>query len=70
MVDAQPLPTTKDQCTFKNQGKCVAFVIHQAVRACVFEREAHGRRAFREKYGKGRFDLFAFLSCVKRRVDA
>ena len=54
---------------FKNQGECVAFVIHQAVRACVFEREAHGRRAFREKYGKGRFDLFAFLSCVEQRVD-
>jgi hypothetical protein len=36
VVDAQPLPTSKDQCknggwrgfgdTFKNQGQCVAFV--------------------------------------------
>jgi hypothetical protein len=34
VIDAQPLPTTKDQCTnggweqigFKNQGRCIAFV--------------------------------------------
>ena len=79
VVDAPALPTSKDQCksggwktygVFKNQGDCVSFVVHRAVRACVFEREAHGRRAFREKYGKGRFDPFAFLSCVKQRVDA
>ena len=36
VVDAQPSPTTKDQCRgdgwkqfgFKNQGECIAFVSH------------------------------------------
>ena len=78
VTDTRPLPTTKDQCKnggwrnfpdFKNQGECVSFVVHGATKACLFERVAIGRRAFREKYGMGRFDLFAFLSCVRQRVD-
>jgi hypothetical protein len=48
VADARALPTSKDQCKnggwrqygFKNQGICVAFVIHQAIKACVSERDA------------------------------
>ena len=78
VTDTQPLPSSKDQCknggwktygAFKNQGDCVSFVVHQAIKACVFEREAIGRGAFREKYGIGRFDLFSMLRCIHRRVD-
>jgi hypothetical protein len=78
VIDAPPLPITKDQCKnggwrnfpgFRNQGDCISFVVHQAIKACVFEREAIGRRAFREKYGKGRFDLFSMLRCIHRRAD-
>jgi streptogramin lyase len=70
-------PTTTNDCRnggwrnfpgFKNQGDCVSFVVRQAVKACVFEREAIGHRAFREKYGAGRFELFAMLRCIHRRV--
>jgi hypothetical protein len=72
------LPTSKTQCKkggwqsygiFKNQGDCVSFVVHQAIKTCVSERGAIGRRAFRQKYGAGRFDLFAMLRCIARRVD-
>ena len=54
VVDAQPLPATRDQCKhggwrnfpgFKNQGDCVSFVREQARRACTFELVAHGRPA-------------------------
>jgi hypothetical protein len=77
VIDAPPLPITKDQCKnggwrqygFKNQGACIALVIRKAVQACVFEQVAIGRPAFRSRYGGGRFDLFAFLSCVRQRVD-
>jgi len=78
VVDAQPFPATRDQCKhggwrsygiFKNQGACVAFVIREAVQACVFEQAAIGRTAFRSKYGGGRFDLFAMLHCIARYVD-
>jgi hypothetical protein len=71
-------PYSKDDCVnggwrtygvFKNQGDCVSFVVHEAIKACVFEREAIGRRAFREKYGEGRFDPFSMLRCIHRRVD-
>jgi hypothetical protein len=42
VVDAQPLPTSKDQCknggwktygSFRNQGDCITFVIHQPDKA-------------------------------------
>jgi hypothetical protein len=71
-------PTTKAECKndgwrdfgeFKNQGDCVRFGVHQAIKACITERAAIGRDPFRQKYGIGRFDLFAFLSCVKQGVD-
>ena len=76
--DAPSLPTRVAQCrnggwrgfsAFKNQGDCVSFVVHKAIKACVSEREAIGRRAFREKYGKGWFDFFSMLRCIHRRVD-
>jgi hypothetical protein len=77
VFDAPGLPKSKDDCKndgwrqygFKNQGACIAFVIRKAVQACVFEQVAIGRPTFRSKYGGGRFDLFAFLSCVRQRVD-
>jgi hypothetical protein len=66
VTDAQPpRPTTKNQCknggwktygVFKNQGDCVSFVVHQAVKACVFERAGMGRRAF------------AMLRCIHQRA--
>jgi hypothetical protein len=77
--DPCPFPSSKDQCknggwrnygVFKNQGHCIGFVFHQATKACVVERVAIGRRAFREKYGRGQFDLFAFLACIRQRVSA
>ena len=70
-------PTSKDQCkhngwktygVFKNQGDCIGFVVRQATKECVFERTAIGRRAFREKHGGGRFDLFAMPRCVQLRA--
>jgi hypothetical protein len=74
---APPVPTSKDQCKnggwrqfgFKNQGACIAFLIHKAIKACAFEQAAIGRSSFRSKYGGGRFDLFAMLRCVARQVD-
>ena len=53
---------------FKNQGDCVSFVVHQATKACVFEQVAIGPRAFRDKYGIGRFGLFATLRCIHQRA--
>ena len=73
VFDAPGSPKSKEDCrrdgwrrygTFRNQGDCISFVVHQAVKACVFERTAIGRRAFRDKYGIGRFDLFAMLRCI------
>ena len=71
------IPTSREQCKnggwrrygFKSPGTCLAFVIHQATKACVSERDAIGGRAFRQKYGAGRFDLFAMLRCIARGVD-
>jgi hypothetical protein len=79
ITDAPPLPTSTRQCrnggwrsysSFKSQGDCVSFVVHQAIKACVFEREAIGHRAFRDKYGIGRFGLFAMLRCIHLRADS
>jgi hypothetical protein len=78
VFDSPGSPKSKDDCkrdgwrrygTFRNQGDCIAFVVHQATKSCVFERVAVGQRAFREKYGDGRFDLVAFLRCVNARVN-
>jgi hypothetical protein len=78
VTDARAVPTSKDQCkhggwktfgVFKNQGDCVSYVLYQAIRACVSERAAIGQRAFRQKYGIGRFDLFAMLRCVHQGAD-
>lgn len=75
VTDSQPLPTAMAQCRhggwrdygdrFRNQGHCMAFVLHQAVQACQAEREALGPEAFREKYG-----ILGVLRCVKLAVDA
>jgi hypothetical protein len=62
VVDAQPLPTSRAQCTnggwqtfgiFTNQRDCVSFVRHQARQECVFIRAAVGRPAFRAEFGSG-----------------
>jgi hypothetical protein len=72
--DASAFPTSKGQCknggwqdfgVFKNQGDCVSYVIHHARLACTFERVAHGVQAFRTKYGRGPYRLFAWERCLK-----
>ena len=77
VVDAQAMPTSKDQCknggwrnfgAFKNQGDCVSFVRHRARQACVFERVAHGVAAFRTKYGAGPYRLHAMRRCITQRI--
>lgn len=40
----------------------------QARQACVFERVAHGRPAFRAKYGTPRFHLLAMRRCIRRAI--
>jgi hypothetical protein len=78
VTDASPLPTTKAQCRnggwrnfpdFQSHRQCVAFVRHQARLACIFEREAGGRPAFREKYGRGNRHRHAMRRCIKQRID-
>ena len=77
VVNTQALPTSKDQCknggwktygVFKNEGDCVSFVRHHARLACIFERVAHGVRAFRDKYGMAYQGLDAIERCVKSWV--
>jgi len=77
VTDAPPLPTTKEQCkhggwrtygVFTNPGDCVSFVAGEARKACIFELVAHGRPAFRAKYGIGPGDLFAMWACVHGRT--
>lgn len=41
---------------------------HQARQACIFERLAHGRPAFRAKYGIGPRHQLAMWSCVHGRI--
>lgn len=41
---------------------------HRARQACLFERAARGRRAFRAKYGRGRFHLHAMRRCIRQRI--
>jgi hypothetical protein len=77
VVDAPPLPTSKQQCKhggwaqygFKNQGQCIKFVTHQARQACIFERAAIGPAVFRAKYGQGRLHLHALRNCVRQRIS-
>jgi hypothetical protein len=77
ITDAQPFPTSKEQCKhggwrqygFKNQGRCVASVRHRARQACIFERAAIGRPAFRAKYGKGQQHRNAMRRCVRHRIN-
>jgi hypothetical protein len=73
--DAPVLPSSKDQCknggwqsfgtAFDNQGDCVRYVIHHARLACTFERVARGVPAFRSKYGRGPYRLFAWARCLE-----
>jgi hypothetical protein len=77
VTDAQPLPTSKQQCknggwrsfgAFKSQGDCVSFVRQRARQACIFERVAHGRPAFRAKYGSGAHLQHAMRRCIRQRI--
>lgn len=74
---APPLLTTKAQCRnggwqsygiFANQRECIEYVREQARKACYFELVAHGRPAFRTKYGIGPQKVLAMWSCVHRRT--
>jgi hypothetical protein len=72
------VPTTKQQCKhggwkrfgFKNQGQCIRFVKHQARQDCRGERNAIGRHASREKYGKGKHHRRAMRRCVKQAIGS
>jgi hypothetical protein len=77
VLRAPPLLTTKAQCRqggwqqygiFANQRECMAYVKEQARKACYFELVAHGRPAFRAKYGIGPQRVLAMWSCVHRRT--
>ncbi|HYP47983.1 MAG TPA: hypothetical protein VEQ61_05040 [Thermoleophilaceae bacterium] len=73
------LPSAKRDCSlggwrnypeFRNRGECVAHVVRKARQACTFERVAHGRAAFRAKYGQGSDKRLAMRSCIRLRVHA
>jgi hypothetical protein len=77
VLPAPPLLTTRAQCRqggwqkygiFANQHECVVYVREQARKACYFELVAHGRPAFRAKYGIGPQRVLAMWSCVHRRT--
>ena len=53
---------------FANQGACIAYVVHKARQACIFEKVAHGTTAFRAKYGIGPRRVLAMWSCIHRRT--
>jgi hypothetical protein len=66
-------PKTRTQCrkggwrhwAFKNEGRCIAYVVQQARLACVSERAA-GAAAFRAKYGTGPQRRHALRNCVRK----
>ncbi len=69
------LPTSKAQCKdsgwrtypqFKNRGRCVAFVVKEARQRCLTERARIGLLTFRDKYGVGRYHVFALRRCVNQ----
>jgi hypothetical protein len=73
VTDAQPLPTSKAQCTnngwrtygtFKDQLHCVRYVRLKARVNCQAERAAIGISAFRAKYGI----TFAMRNCIWRTI--
>jgi hypothetical protein len=55
---------------FKNErgDMVVVDARHRARQACLAERDAIGRRAFRRRYGAGHHDLVALVRCVARRL--
>jgi hypothetical protein len=73
VIDALPLPTTKDQCRrggwitfgFSSHAACTAYVHDLARRKCIFERVAHGIVAFRAKYGLAPDQHHAMRHCVR-----
>lgn len=76
VVDALPLPSSKDQCkiggwrtyrVFKNQGDCVRFVRHQARQQCIFIRARHGQPAFQRFFGAGVQKRHAMRRCIQAR---
>jgi hypothetical protein len=70
VADGAP-PVTRAQCRqggwaplgFADRSQCVEAVRHLARVACTFERVAHGRPAFRAKYGAN-----AMRNCVQLRI--
>ena len=78
MSPQTPVPTTNEQCKhggwsqfgFESKRKCIRFVKRNARRACHAERDAMGRRAFREKYGRGEHHRCAMRRCVKQAIGA
>jgi hypothetical protein len=77
VTDAQPLPTSKDQCKhggwaqfgFNNRKQCIRSVRQQARRECIFIRAANGRPAFRAQYGSGIHKRHAMRNCIRDRMN-
>ena len=74
---APPLPGPTDCSSFPGGGSIlrndggdlvVTEFRHLARQACIFERVAHGVRAFRAKYGRGSLQRRAMRRCVRART--
>ncbi|MEA2400996.1 MAG: hypothetical protein QOK00_1399 [Thermoleophilaceae bacterium] len=77
VVDARPSPTSKADCRtggwrnfpgFRNRRECIRSVRRQARQACVSERAAIGRPAFRAKYGNGNHERRPVRGCIKAQI--
>jgi hypothetical protein len=77
ITDAQPLPTSKEQCKhggwaqfgFDNRKQCIRSVRQQARQECIFIRAAVGRPAFRAQYGGGVHKRHAMRRCITERIN-
>ncbi len=69
-------PTTKEQCRhggwrefgFESKRECIRLVKDNARQSCRAERDAIGREAFREKYGRCEHHGRAIHNCVKQAI--
>ena len=77
VTDAQPLPTSEEQCKhggwaqfgFDNRKQCVRSVRQRARQECIFIRAAVGRPAFRAQYGSGVHKRHAMRRCIRERIN-
>jgi hypothetical protein len=77
ITDAQPFPTSKEQCKhggwaqfgFDNRRQCIRSLRQRARQECVFIRAAGGRPAFRAQYGSGIHKRHAMRRCIRERIN-